>query len=486
MKKSIIYSLAVSSLVVSTIFTVAVSQAITVAPPDDTHSEVYISDLAPAPTFTSKDESVYIITDSTGTPTKSFIGSTINTSTAKFPVDMKIKYELDNTEITADELIGKSGHVKLTYSFTATSAYQDKLIPFLTITGLDFDTHKFSNIKIDNGKLIKESTDSIILAGYTMPGLNQDLGTDFLPDSFTVEADVKDFAMKDTYTFATNEFFSDIDVDKLNSVNDLINSVNKLSDALDQLIDGSTKLSDGLDSALSGAKQLQTGIKQVNTGAHELAGGAGQVNAGAHELANGASQLSSGLDQVVDVNNQIMSKVTPITNNIDTVIAELKTEIATISETDPELAAELTKLLTKLTSYYTEANTAVNQYVNGIQSLADGAKALSAGANQLTTGTDALATGANQLAAGTDQLSTGTNTLVDGLSQLGSGSHTLTNGLSTFKAQGIDRLVNFANHDLDNFLRNLRATVSAAKSYTHYTTPTSTSVKFIFKTPSVE
>ena len=78
------------------------------------------------------------------------------------------------------------------------------------------------NIKIDNGKLIKESADSIILAGYTMPGLNQDLGTDFLPDSFTVEADVKDFAMKDTYTFATNEFFSDIDVDKLNSVNDLI------------------------------------------------------------------------------------------------------------------------------------------------------------------------------------------------------------------------------------------------------------------------
>ena len=472
MKKSFIYSLAISSLVVSTIFTVAVSQAITVAPPDDTHSEVYISDLAPAPTFTSKDESVYIITDSTGTPTKSFIGRTINTSTAKFPVDMKIKYELDNTEITADELIGKSGHVKLTYSFTATSAYQDKLIPFLTITGLDFDTHKFSNIKIDNGKLIKESADSIILAGYTMPGLNQDLGTDFLPDSFTVEADVKDFAMKDTYTFATNEFFSDIDVDKLNSVNDLINSVNKLSDALDQLIDGSTKLSDGLDSALSGAKQLQTGINQVNTGAHELA--------------SGASQLSNGLDQVVDINNQIMSKVTPITNNIDTVIAELKTEIATISETDPELAAELTKLLTKLTSYYTEANTAVNQYVNGIQSLADGAKALSAGANQLTAGTDALATGANQLATGTDQLSTGTNTLVDGLSQLGSGSHTLTNGLSTFKAQGIDRLVNFANHDLDNFLRNLRATVSAAKSYTHYTTPTSTSVKFIFKTPSVE
>ena len=484
MKKSIIYSLAISSLVVSTIFTVAVSQAITVAPPDDTHSEVYISDLAPAPTFTSKDESVYIITNSTGTPTKSFIGSTINTSTAKFPVDMKIKYELDNTEITADELLGKSGHVKLTYSFTATSTYQDKLIPFLTITGLDFDTHKFSNIKIDNGKLIKESADSIILAGYTMPGLNQDLGTDFLPDSFTVEADVKDFLPAESTTVSISATASD-NAGTGNTTPAVVATIN-VDFKAPVVIDGSTKLSDGLDPALSGAKQLQTGIKQVNTGAHELASGADQVNAGAHELASGANQLSSGLDQVVDVNNQIMSKVTPITNNIDTVIAELKTEIATISETDPELAAELTKLLTKLTSYYTEANTAVNQYINGIQSLADGAKALSAGANQLTAGTDALATGANQLASGTDQLSTGTNTLVDGLSQLGSGSHTLTNGLSTFKAQGIDRLVNFANHDLDNFLRNLRATVSAAKSYTHYTTPTSTSVKFIFKTPSVE
>jgi len=489
MKKSIFTASALAALAISTVFTVAIGNATTssesTGQADKSSALISESNLSPTPSFISSDESVFIIADHAGTPTKSFIGSDLNISTTKFPFDIHITYSLDGNAISAQDLLGKSGHVQITYSIDSTKAYQDKLIPFLAVTGLDLDPAKFSNVHIDHGKIVKESASHLIVTGITLPGLNQDLGTDFLPDSFTLTADVKDFAINDSYTLITNDLFSDIDTSKLDSLSSIVDAINQLSSSLDQIIAGSTSLTDGLDSALAGAKKLQSGIDQVNTGANSLASGANELSTGAHSLASGAKELSTGLEKVVTINDQIMARINPITSTIDSKIADIEAEIAAIEVTDPDLAAELTRLLTKLTSYYTEATTAVNQYVDGIESLANGAKDLSAGAEKLASGTDSLATGANTLATGTKKLASGTDSLVDGLSKLDTGSHTLTSGLNSFKSQGISRLTDFANHDLDRFTTNLRQTITAAKSYHHYQNPSAKTVKFIIKTPSL-
>ncbi len=486
MKKTILYSLITTTFIISSVFTVAISRATSQTNNTQEHLDTGSTELAPDNIISdSKDEMVYIITDQSGTPTKSFIGNNLNTSTTEMPIKMQIKYVLDGHEISPKDLAGKSGHVKASFAFTSTKKYQDKLIPFLTITGLQLDTNKFSNIKLTNGKIIKESNKNTIITGYTLAGLNANLGTDFLPETFTLEADVKDFQIDTIYTIATNEIFAEIDTSKLNTINDLIGSINQLSSAFNQIIVGSSDLSNGLDSALAGAKKLASGSAELNTGAKKIANGATEINTGAKKLDAGAKELSNGLKRVVNINNKILDKINSVTTTIEERIELLNTIIAEIESDNPELANRLTEIVAQLTNYYNQAYSAVTSYTDGIKSLADGADQLSSGAHQLSVGTSELSQGANTLADGANALQNGADSLANGLDQLSAGGHKLNSGLNTFRQQGINRLVSFANHDLNSFLINFRATVSAAKNYHYYSNQNATSVKFVFKTPSI-
>ena len=392
--------------------------------------------------LSTKDANIYAITDTTGTVNKTFIGNTI-ANEETLPVELQIQYYLDGTEISASELAGKSGHVKIIYNFSATSTYQNKLVPFLTVTGLNFDSTKFSNIKINNGKIISES-DSITLVGYTFAGLSQDLNADFLPSNFTIEADTTNFELGTVYSFATNELFAELDTSKLTSVDSIISSINSLSNGLDQIIAGSNDLTNGIDT-------LATGISKLQLGANNL-------ESGANNLATGITKLSDGLNSVVAFDDEILAKAYGV---VDQVTATAENLIAKY-DLDPALVAEITA---PIVEYYNKINTVVTTYTGNIETLANGASELSVGANNL--------------AAGTTELKNGINSLSAGAAQLSAGSHTLNQGLNTFKTSGIDKLANFANQDAANFVYNFRQTVAAAKSYTAHT-------KFIFKTPSIK
>lgn len=445
MKKPLIFaSTLIATLFLSSAATLAINNTQNNA--DNTSQNLFAvnSDLATdnINKLSTKDANIYAITDTTGTVNKTFIGNTI-ANEETLPVELQIRYYLDDTEISASELAGKSGHIKITYNFSATSTYQNKLVPFLTVTGLNLDSTKFSNIKIDNGKIISES-DSITLVGYTFAGLSQDLNADFLPSNFTIEADTTNFELGTVYSFATNELFAELDTSKLTSVDSIINSINSLSNGLDQIIAGSNDLTNGIDTLAAGISKLQLG--------------ANDLESGANNLATGITRLSNGLNSVVAFDNEILAKAYGV---VDQVTATTENLIAKY-DLDPALVAELTA---PIVEYYNKINTAVTTYTGNIEALANGASELSVGANNL--------------AAGTTELKNGINSLSAGAAQLSAGSHTLNQGLNTFKTSGIDKLVNFANQDAANFVYNFRQTVAAAKSYTTHT-------KFIFKTPSIK
>lgn len=496
MKKSLLYTIIGGACLLTTTSLTLIASGVEHA--NDTNSNQTLvattTTLDTTPKSFTKNETVYVITDTAGHQVKSFVGNTINTSSEPIPIDMKITYKLDNTEISAEELVGKSGHVKVIYDFSATKYYNNTKIPFLTVTGILLDSAKFKNVKVNSGKTISESEDHTILAGYTMPGLNEDLGIDLLPTSFSFEADVDNFALETTYTFATSEIFADLDTSMLNSVDDLIGQLNQLSNSFDQIIDGSNKLATGLDSATNGAKALQAGINALANGANQLSEGADELATGSHALENGAYQLSDGLGQVVDVDNQIIDKIDEITAKVtakyEELAARIDRTISMIRWVSPRAAEELAnikaQLETQATDLYNNAYGKVTTYTGGIEALYDGANRLAAGLTELSNGADALASGANQLASGANELSIGSGTLVNGLEQLDTGSHTLYNGLITFKEQGLNKLTNFANNSLANLTNNIRSTVSAAKSYHYYSNSDAKSVKFIFKTPSLK
>ncbi len=446
--------------------------------------------LATTNKIASKNETIYAITDSAGSVKNVFIGNTLDADSAELPLELNITYTLDGSAISAEDLIGKSGHVKINYRFTSTKTFSGAKVPFLVVTGTILDGTKFQNVTIENGKIISENNDSITLAGYAVVGLNENLGTDVLPAHFTIEADVTDFAMNETYSLATDELFAEIDTSKLTSLDSLISSMNELSSGLDQLIAGAGSLSSGLDSATSGITKLQTGADKLNSGAAELSSGLKQLSASNDTLNTGAESIFSSL--LASAESTLNSNTT-LTTLIQAYgqAYSITTPIKLTSENYKTTFESLIKFLTAVQSMIQDETqkqviaSAIDTMKASLTSLSH-VEAFVSGLETYTTGVASAAAGASELSAGTTELKAGLDSLASGMTKLSEGSKTLESGLTTLKTSGIDKLVSFANNDLNGALKNLRASVSAAKNYHSYKNSSAESVKFIFKTPSLK
>jgi len=221
------------------------------------------------------------------------------TTTKKIPVGMKVTYELDGKKVSADDLEGKSGHLKIHYEYQNTSADSGKYTPFLMATGLLMDGEKFSNVTVDNGKVISDGDRDIVI-GMGLPQLKEQLTSvsskvdDLdIPDSFTVEADVTDYEKVEAVTVATNEVFNEVGTDKFDSLDELKDSMTELQDASNKLVSGSGELKDGLDTLLSSSGTLVSGIDQLASGGNTLASGTGSLVSGANTLNAGLQTASS-------------------------------------------------------------------------------------------------------------------------------------------------------------------------------------------------
>ena len=407
---------------------------------------------------TSKNETVYILADESGEAKTKFIGSTIYTGTEELPFKLKITYYLDGNEISAKDLAGKSGHVKIVYAYDSTAKYLGKNIPFLGLTSLILNHTNFSNLKLTNGKIITETEDNYIIAGYGIAGLNADLGTDFLPDSFTLEADVNNFKLSDSYTIFTNDILADLDTSKLSDLDGLISSINQLSSGVNKLVSGAIELSNGLGDALNGTKQLYEGSQT-------LANNLSELKSHNEELLGGASQIA---DMMPTIASLLQEKKTAL----ETQKAELEEQLAGIPDSD--IYAEVRN---EITAGIAQINGGITQITASLSKLS--------GVNTFYQGLISYTDGVAKISDGASTFSSKLGLLVDGETKLYEGSITLKDGLNTVKTSGIDKLVNFANQDLANFTKNARSTVSAASSYKKFGDTKAETVKFIVKTPSI-
>lgn len=234
----------------------------------------------------------------------------------ELPVALSVSYKLDGKSISASELAGKSGKVTIRfdyrnnqYEMVEIDGAQEKMyVPFAMMTGMMLDNDVFTNVEVSNGKLLNDG-DRTVVAGIAFPGLqsNLNLNEDKLeiPDYVEITADVKNFEMANTVTIATNDIFSNLNKDELNSTDDLSSSLDEMTDAMEQLIDGSSELYDGLCTLLDKSSELIEGIDQLAAGAKTLKDGAGELNSGASELQAGASQLYAGLNTLASNNSTL-------------------------------------------------------------------------------------------------------------------------------------------------------------------------------------
>ena len=232
-------------------------------------------------------------------------------SEGDLPVGMTISYTLDGKPISAEELAGKSGKVTIRfdydnrqYQMVKINGKQEKIyVPFAMLTGMILDNDTFRNIEVSGGKLINDG-DRTVVIGLALPGLQENLNIDKekleIPSYVKITADAQSFQMGMTVTVATNELFSEMDMDKLSSVDDLKDSVTKLSSGMEALMDGSSTLYEGLSTLLSKSQELVNGINALADGAAALKSGAYALYDGAGRISTGANSLNDGLQQLSD------------------------------------------------------------------------------------------------------------------------------------------------------------------------------------------
>lgn len=245
------------------------------------------------------------------------------TATKQLPVSVKLRYELDGQEMSAKDMEGKSGHLKLTISFTNNYSevknINGKSIvihpSYLAGGMLNMSTGNFSNVKCESGKIVNDGTNEM-LAFANIPGLNETLksaGLDKvnnqlgISDDVTVEADVNDFDLGSIMVGMTNEIDLASELGEIGSVSELTDGIDQLIEADDQLIDGSKQLYDGttqlkeqaapLTGSSDQVRQLSSGAIQLNNGVKALQTGISQYTAGASEIISTAQQGLYGISQ---------------------------------------------------------------------------------------------------------------------------------------------------------------------------------------------
>lgn len=414
------------------------------------------------------------------------------------PVGVNVSYYLDNSQVTADELMGKSGHITVRFDYVNNEKRSQDgrtyYVPFALVTGLVLDNDSYKNISLVNGSLTNDG-DRSIAVGVGFPGLGESLGLEEgkLPTYFEMSADVTDFDGITSMTVATNELFSQLNLDDVSSVSDLSDSLSELNDGALALVDGTKELYDGLSTLLTKSGELTEGIDTLYTGAKELNGGIANLKSGADTLSGGLSELDAGLSGLSSNSESLRSGAAQIAGSIlasadsqlkaaglelpaltmENYAAVLDGAIAAVgaSGMDEAQAAAMTASLNGLrtqldgiAAFYSGVAT----YTAGVDSAAAGSAELKAGAEQLSGGAAQLQSGSKALYGGIGTLKEGSTALVDGVTELCDGSKALRDGMQKFYDDGIKKLVDALDGELGDILDNLKTECDISRSYQSY------------------
>ena len=187
----------------------------------------------------------------------------------EIPIDIKIKYSLNGEEINKEEIVGKSGNVKIIYEFTnkesrrvnVNGKVETMYVPFVVGLGTVIDNKNNKNIEILNGKEIDNGSKTMVF-GIAMPGMQESLGINKkdieIPNKIEISMEAKAFEMNEIYCFASPKIIEEGDLkifDKLDKVYDM---ANELKNASSMLVDGTTKLSEGSKKLNNGTNELSS------------------------------------------------------------------------------------------------------------------------------------------------------------------------------------------------------------------------------------
>lgn len=233
----------------------------------------------------------------------------------ELPVKVKVSYYLNGTKVSADEIAGKKGNVKIRFDYDINDSVKENgyslTRPYAIVSAVVLSNDNFTNVTVNNGKAVNDGNSTAVV-GIALPEMSDNLQIDELdiPDHVTINAKTTNFEIDGTYTVADSGFMNDVDTTKLDDatgqVDELESALDKLSDASKKLVDGSSKLAKGANKLADSSSQieegtetLKDGTESMKNGSKDLKAGTGNLKQGAGDLKTGVKDLSDGADKLV-------------------------------------------------------------------------------------------------------------------------------------------------------------------------------------------
>ena len=199
-------------------------------------------------------------------------------SDKQLPVECKITYELNGEEISAEELKGKSGNVKIKINYTNNEKHIVSIngkqvtmyTPFIIVAGTKIDNAKNKNIQITNGKIV-DNGESTLAVGIAMPGMQENIGISKskidIPEEIEISMETEDFEMGNIIAVVA---VKGIDEDLTSDLNSMYSQINELANASNEILAGANQLKEGTSELVSGVDQLKDGTGEAYAGSKQI------------------------------------------------------------------------------------------------------------------------------------------------------------------------------------------------------------------------
>ena len=299
-------------------------------------------------------------------------------SQKELPIECNVKYELDGNEITASELVGKNGKVKITIEYINKDAHtvningkdQTLYTPFVVVCGTIIDNNNNRNIEITNGKTVDDGSKTTVI-GISLPGLQESLNISKdkidIPNTIEITMDSTDFELNNIVTYVTPKVLEENDMELFKKLDKIYNQVDTLQSSSKQIEEGANSLKEGTATYSEKSQEFNNAVEQVSKGASSVNQNYSKIDAGISSLNDSSATLESGAKSVSEGTLAVSENLQTISSKL----SELQTGTQSLKQGEVQLEAGLDQIITSVSTIQGTDNSAkiteLNQLITANQ-----------------------------------------------------------------------------------------------------------------------
>ena len=306
-------------------------------------------------------------------------------SQKELPIECNVKYELDGNEITASELVGKNGKVKITIEYINKDAHtvningkdQTLYTPFVVVCGTIIDNNNNRNIEITNGKTVDDGSKTTVI-GISLPGLQESLNISKdkidIPNTIEITMDSTDFELNNIVTYVTPKVLEENDMELFKKLDKIYNQVDTLQSSSKQIEEGANSLKEGTATYSEKSQEFNNAVEQVSKGVSSVNQNYSKIDAGISSLNDSSATLESGAKSVSEGTLAVSENLQTISSKL----SELQTGTQSLKQGEVQLEAGLDQIITSVSTIQGTDNSAkiteLNQLITANQNTIDSLK----------------------------------------------------------------------------------------------------------------